>query len=83
MLEHMSDILASLRTSNVSLRWLLLQSSGSQKKLRAAVASAAPPGNDLLTLLLEISQLEDEARHWHASKPQMQTLTAVPGIRLE
>ena len=80
MLEHMSDILASLRTSNVSLRWLLLQSSGSQKKLRAAVASAAPPGNDLLTLLLEISQLEDEARHWHASKAQMQSFEGVPGV---
>ena len=66
LLEHMADILASLRTSNVSLRWLLLQSSGSQKKLRAAVASAAPPGNDVLTLLLEISQLEDEAGHWQS-----------------
>lgn len=59
-MEHMASILAILRNSNVALRWLLLHSWGAQKKLRAAVASASPPGDDLLTLLLGIAQLESE-----------------------
>lgn len=54
----MTDILSILRNGNVSLRWLFLQSSGVQKKLRAAVVSAMPKGNELLTLLLVIAQLE-------------------------
>ena len=60
MLEHMDSILGILRNSNVALRWLLLHSWGAQKKLRAAVTGASPPGDDLLTLLLQIAQLEAE-----------------------
>ena len=60
MLEHMESILGILRNSNVALRWLLLHSWGAQKKLRAAVAGASPPADDLLTLLLQIEQLEAE-----------------------
>lgn len=60
VLENMTEILAILRNGNVSLRWMLQQSSGAQKKLRAAVTSALPQGNDLLELLLGISQLESE-----------------------
>jgi hypothetical protein len=60
VLEHMASILTILRNSNVALRWLLLHSWGAQKKLRGAVTNAAPQGDDLLTLLLGIAELESE-----------------------
>ena len=60
MLEHMAGILSILRNGNVNLRWLMLQSSGSHKKLRAAVTLALPETGSLLALLLGIAQLEHE-----------------------
>ena len=62
VLEHMGEILSVLRNGNVNLRWLMLQSSGSHKKLRAAVTSAMPESGSLLTLLLGVAQLENEVR---------------------
>ena len=61
-MEHMAEKLTLLRSGNVSLRWLLLQSSGTQRKLKAAVANARPQGNELLTLMLGIAELEHEVR---------------------
>ena len=60
VLEHMGEILSVLRNGNVNLRWLMLQSSGSHKKLRAAVTSSMPENSSLLTLLLGVAQLENE-----------------------
>lgn len=85
MLEHMPDILGSLRNSNATLRWLLLHGIGTQRKLRAAVASAAPPGEELLALLLDIAQLEFEVKEvysklletkqerWHAQQAALKS----------
>lgn len=60
VLEHMPDILTTLRNSNAALRWLLLHGKGTQRRLRAAVASAEPGHEDLLCLLLDIANLEEE-----------------------
>ena len=60
VLEHMADVFSCLRSCNVALRWLLLHTAASHRKLRAAVASAAPAPNALLTLLLDTALLEYE-----------------------
>ena len=53
MLEHMAEVFGCLRGANVALRWLLLHTGSQQRRLRAAVASAAPPPQALLGLLLD------------------------------
>lgn len=64
MLEHMSEVFDCLRCANVALRWLFLHACSSHKKLRAAVASSAPPMEDLLAVLLDTALLEFEVtRH--------------------
>ena len=60
MLEHMSEVFDCLRCANVALRWLFLHACSSHKKLRAAVASSAPPMEDLLAVLLDTALLEFE-----------------------
>ena len=60
VLEHMTEVFTCLRCCNVALRWLLLHTCSSHKKLRAAVASSAPAMQDLLALLLDTALLEFE-----------------------
>ncbi len=62
VLEHMAEVFSCLRSCNVALRWLLLHTAASHRKLRAAVASAAPPPDALLALLLDTALLEYEVR---------------------
>ena len=62
MLEHMAGVFGCLRGANVALRWLLLHTGCQQRRLRAAVASAAPPPQALLGLLLDTAVLEFEVR---------------------
>ncbi len=56
----MTEVFTCLRCCNVTLRWLFLHTCSSHKKLRAAVASSAPPMQDLLTVLLDTALLEFE-----------------------
>ena len=65
VLEHMAEVFSCLRCANVSLRWLLLHTGAAHRKLRAAVAGAAPPPGDLLTLLLDTALLEFEVGCTH------------------
>ncbi len=60
VLQHMAEVFTCLRSCNVALRWLFLHTCSSHKKLRAAVASSAPPMQDLLALLLDTALLEFE-----------------------
>lgn len=60
MLEHMAEVFTCLRCCNVALRWLFLHTCSGHKKLRAAVAAAAPPMQDLLAVLLDTALLEFE-----------------------
>ena len=60
MLEHMTEVFTCVRCCNVALRWLFLHTCSSHKKLRAAVASSAPPMQDVLALLLDTALLEFE-----------------------
>ena len=71
MLQHMGAILACLREGNVAMRWLLLHASAHQKKLRAAVAAAAPPLDTVLTTLIHLSLLELRARTHHGLQNQV------------
>ncbi|KAK9917364.1 hypothetical protein WJX75_003552 [Coccomyxa subellipsoidea] len=80
VLEHMTEVFSCLRSCNVALRWLLLHTAASHRKLRTAVASAAPPPSVLLALLLDTALLEYEVRRgysvlleskterWHAQR---------------
>ncbi|CAL8464950.1 g4485 [Coccomyxa elongata] len=80
VLEHMAEVFSCLRSCNVALRWLLLHTAASHRKLCSAVASAAPAPNALLTLLLDTALLEYEVRRgysvlleskmerWHAQR---------------
>ena len=60
VLERMTEVFTCLRCCNVALRWLLLHTCSSHKKLRAAVASSVPAMQDLLALLLDTALLEFE-----------------------
>lgn len=72
VLEHMAEVFSCLRSCNVALRWLLLHTAASHRKLRAAVASAAPAPNALLTLLLDTALLEYEVRpYMEAATPSI------------
>ena len=68
VLEHMTEVFTCLRCCNVALRWLFLHTCSSHKKLRAAVASSAPPMQDLLALLLDTALLEFEVYQLHTSQ---------------
>lgn len=72
MLENMAEVFSCLRSCNVALRWLLLHTAASHRKLRAAVASAAPAPQSLLTLLLDTALLEYEVRipFWPSACPE-------------
>ena len=90
VLQHIPEILNCLRNGNVALRWLLLHTAGSQKKLRSAVAAAAPAGDELLSLLLDIALLEFQveycmlnkllARQWEDRSVYHNTLWGKQGI---
>jgi len=56
----MTEVFTCLRCCNVTLRWLFLHTCSTHKKLRAAVASSAPPMQDLLAVLLDTAVLEFE-----------------------
>lgn len=58
----MAEVFTCLRSCNVALRWLLLHTAASHRKLRAAVASAAPSPQSMLSLLLDTALLEYEVR---------------------
>ena len=66
MLEHMGEVFGCIRAANVALRWLLLHTGALHRRLRGAVASAAPPPDALLALLLDTALLEFEVRIWRA-----------------
>jgi hypothetical protein len=56
----MGEVFGCIRSANVALRWLLLHTGALHRRLRVAVASAAPPPDALLALLLDTALLEFE-----------------------
>jgi hypothetical protein len=56
----MPGVFDTLRGANIALRWLLLHTAASNRRLRAAVTAAAPSPAELVSLLLDTAVLESE-----------------------
>ncbi len=56
----MPGVFDALRGANIALRWLLLHTAASNRRLRAAVTAAAPSPAELVSLLLDTAVLESE-----------------------
>jgi hypothetical protein len=56
----MPGVFDALRGANIALRWLLLHTAASNRRLCAAVTAAAPSPAELVSLLLDTAVLESE-----------------------
>ena len=82
IVSHIGDLLLCLRACNATLRWSLLHLSGTQKKLRAAVAAQGPSIDSILSLLLDTAALEHEVRRMLGSGCYVFRKSGCPNVEI-